>query len=152
MARGDYGDQRGYTKEQILGFGRELRKWAQEGVDNVKLRRLSLRRFFHDKDYRQETAEKLWCEKYPEFKDCYQEAKLMIGTAREAGMLLRELDPGTTLRSLHHWLPEYKKVRDEDDERVIKREKAKQKSAIEEQKAVNNFYALGSKNGKQRLP
>ena len=106
-AAGDYSNQKGRPKEEWIGLAKEMYYWSKEELDDPNSRRLSLRRFWIDKDILYGTAYEK-CELYPEFKYWWDKTKQVMGDKRETGMLKKELAERSTAYTLHRYLDEYK--------------------------------------------
>lgn len=106
-AEGNYGNQHHIPKEKILAYGQAFVDWAKEELDNPYSRRLSFSKFWliNDVDY---NTPRTWCETYPEFKEKWIQAMRLIGTKREDGMMMRELDRQATAWNQHHYLDYHK--------------------------------------------
>jgi len=102
-ARGDYSNQKGHSKEAILNFGKAFKLYAQQELENPYSRRLTSAKFWLINDIHPTTPEN-WCLKYPEFKEDYDIAMMLIGVKREEGMMMRELSEKSTMYTMHLYL------------------------------------------------
>lgn len=118
---GDFGPQGGMSEDEIITLGKKALAWALEHIDKPRTRRLSLRKFWLLEGLHPQTPACNWYKKYPEFKADCERANLVIGTIREDGMLLKELEPQRVAYNLHQFLPEYIKADKYHDNRAIKR-------------------------------
>jgi len=91
-----------------------------------------------------------WLEKFPQLREDYEQAKLLLGERRQANALLKKFDAGLAKFTLFHLLPEYKEIQKMlDDLKALNPEDARQKivlienlgEALEALNAVKNIEA-----------
>lgn len=51
-----------------------------------------------------------WCHKYPDMRDAYDQAKLMIASRRKKGALVRKYDKEVVFKDIHRYDPEWLEI------------------------------------------
>lgn len=96
------------SRAEIVKLGRELVEWTLVDIDKPDTNHLSLRRFFINHRIHIDTASQ-W-HKIPEFKLCWDLAKLIIDEKREMGMISKRFSEKGIIFTLHNYLPEWKET------------------------------------------
>lgn len=104
------------SEVQILDLARKFKKWALEGMDDPKSRRLTAAKFFVIRSIGRTTLMD-WRNKYPCFEEDYLLGMWAIGIKREEGMMRKELAEKSTSFQLHNYLPDWKESQVYHDER-----------------------------------
>lgn len=132
---GYYGNQNTISYDEKLRVLKGFKEYHDEHLEDFNTATITVRRYFILQGYSLRVVHR-WIEEHPELEEYFLDAYERIGDKREAGMFMRVLPESAVMPSLHHFLPEYQKVRDDDDERKIKVQKSKDDSAPEPVKIV----------------
>jgi len=98
-------------------IGEDLIKWCLAERDDPSSRRLSVDPFFQDLGIPHSTRDG-WERRNKSFKEMMDYARSIIGTKLKHGLMLKELDPKSTMFVLHSFDPEWKDMEAYHDERA----------------------------------
>ena len=101
----------------LVEMGKELVRWARDGIDDPKSRNTSIGKFFALKGISKERYRK-WANRNAEFKSLITFAKQIIGEKLKEGLLFKDLEPRSTMFQLHHYDPDWKDMEVYHDNRA----------------------------------